>query len=282
MKPLIEVKNITKIYNGGEVSTKALTDVSFEIEKGEFVAIVGPSGSGKSTLMHILGCLDIPTSGTYIINGKNVEHMNDDELAEIRNKEIGFVFQAYNLLSRTSSTKNVSLPMAYAGIPKKEREERAKQLLESVGLGNKLYNMPSQLSGGERQRVAIARSMATDPSIILADEPTGNLASKQGMEIMDIFEELNKKGHTIVLITHDEDIAARAKRIISIMDGKIIGDTKNEKNRAGIKNPAEKVKIDKKENKGAKKMKIGEIFEEGISVLKNIKIRGKLSFISIP
>ena len=253
MKPLIEVKNITKIYNGGEVSTKALTDVSFEIEKGEFVAIVGPSGSGKSTLMHILGCLDIPTSGTYIINGKNVEHMNDDELAEIRNKEIGFVFQAYNLLSRTSSIKNVSLPMAYAGIPKKEREERAKQLLESVGLGNKLYNMPSQLSGGERQRVAIARSMATDPSIILADEPTGNLASKQGMEIMDIFEELNKKGHTIVLITHDEDIAARAKRIISIMDGKIIGDTKNEKSQAGIKNQAEKIKIDEKENKGAKK-----------------------------
>ena len=252
MKPLIEVKNITKIYNGGEVSTQALTDVSFEIERGEFVAIVGSSGSGKSTLMHILGCLDIPTSGTYIINGKNVEHMNDDELAEIRNKEIGFVFQAYNLLSRTSSIKNVSLPMAYAGIPKKEREERAKQLLESVGLGNKLYNMPSQLSGGERQRVAIARSMATDPSIILADEPTGNLASKQGMEIMDIFEELNKKGHTIVLITHDEDIAARAKRIISIMDGKIIGDTKNEKDRARIKNPAEKVKIDKKENKGAK------------------------------
>ena len=253
MKPLIEVKNITKIYNGGEVSTQALTDVSFEIEKGEFVAIVGPSGSGKSTLMHILGCLDIPTSGTYIINGKNVEHMNDDELAEIRNKEIGFVFQAYNLLSRTSSIKNISLPMAYAGIPKKERKERAKQLLESVGLGNKLYNMPNQLSGGERQRVAIARSMATDPSIILADEPTGNLASKQGMEIIGIFEELNKKGHTIVLITHDEDIAARAKRIISIMDGKIIGDTKNEKSRARIKNPAEKVKIDEKENKGAKK-----------------------------
>ena len=253
MKPLIEVKNITKIYNGGEVSTQALTDVSFEIERGEFVAIVGPSGSGKSTLMHILGCLDIPTSGTYIINGKNVEHMNDDELAEIRNKEIGFVFQAYNLLSRTSSIKNVSLPMAYAGVSKKEREERAKLLLESVGLGNKLYNMPSQLSGGERQRVAIARSMATDPSIILADEPTGNLASKQGMEIMDIFEELNKKGHTIVLITHDEDIAARAKRIISIMDGKIIGDTKNEKSHTGIKNQAEKVKIDEKENKGAKK-----------------------------
>jgi putative ABC transport system ATP-binding protein len=247
MKPLIEVKNITKIYNGGEVSTQALTDVSFEIEKGEFVAVVGPSGSGKSTLMHILGCLDVPTSGTYIINGKNVEHMNDDELAEIRNKEIGFVFQAYNLLSRTSSIKNVSLPMAYAGVPKKERTERAKQLLESVGLGNKLYNMPSQLSGGERQRVAIARSMATDPSIILADEPTGNLASKQGMEIIDIFEELNKKGHTIVLITHDEDIAKRAKRIISIIDGKIVGDTKNEKDYKRIKIPAEGTKIDNKE-----------------------------------
>jgi putative ABC transport system ATP-binding protein len=247
MKPLIEVKNITKIYNGGEVSTQALTDVSFEIEKGEFVAVVGPSGSGKSTLMHILGCLDVPTSGTYIINGKNVEHMNDDELAEIRNKEIGFVFQAYNLLSRTSSIKNVSLPMAYAGVPKKERTERAKQLLESVGLGNKLYNMPSQLSGGERQRVAIARSMATDPSIILADEPTGNLASKQGMEIIDIFEELNKKGHTIVLITHDEDIAKRAKRIISIMDGKIVGDTKNEKDYKRIKISAEGTKIDNKE-----------------------------------
>jgi len=247
MKPLIEVKNITKIYNGGEVSTQALTDVSFEIEKGEFVAVVGPSGSGKSTLMHILGCLDVPTSGKYIINGKNVEHMNDDELAEIRNKEIGFVFQAYNLLSRTSSIKNVSLPMAYAGVPKKERTERAKQLLESVGLGNKLYNMPSQLSGGERQRVAIARSMATDPSIILADEPTGNLASKQGMEIIDIFEELNKKGHTIVLITHDEDIAKRAKRIISIMDGKIVGDTKNEKDYKRIKIPAEGTKIDNKE-----------------------------------
>ena len=247
MKPLIEVKNITKIYNGGEVSTQALTDVSFEIEKGEFVAVVGPSGSGKSTLMHILGCLDVPTSGTYVINGKNVENMNDDELAEIRNKEIGFVFQAYNLLSRTSSIKNVSLPMAYAGVPKKERTERAKQLLESVGLGNKLYNMPSQLSGGERQRVAIARSMATDPSIILADEPTGNLASKQGMEIIDIFEELNKKGHTIVLITHDEDIAKRAKRIISIIDGKIVGDTKNEKDYKRIKIPAEGTKIDNKE-----------------------------------
>ncbi len=225
MIPLIDVKGITKIYNGGEIATKALSDVSFEIEKGEFVAIVGPSGSGKSTLMHILGCLDIPTSGTYIINGRNVENMNDDELANIRNKEIGFVFQAYNLLSRTTSIKNVCLPMIYAGIPKTERYERAKKLLISVGLGNKLFNSPNQLSGGEKQRVAIARSMATEPSIILADEPTGNLASKQSMEIMDIFDELNIKGNTIILITHEENIAKRAKRIISIMDGKIVNDT---------------------------------------------------------
>ncbi|HOA18720.1 MAG TPA: ABC transporter ATP-binding protein [bacterium] len=225
MIPLIDVKGITKIYNGGEIATKALSDVSFEIEKGEFVAIVGPSGSGKSTLMHILGCLDIPTSGTYIINGRNVENMNDDELANIRNKEIGFVFQAYNLLSRTTSIKNVCLPMIYAGIPKTERYERAKNLLISVGLGNKLFNSPNQLSGGEKQRVAIARSMATEPSIILADEPTGNLASKQSMEIMDIFDELNIKGNTIILITHEENIAKRAKRIISIMDGKIVNDT---------------------------------------------------------
>lgn len=231
MKPLIEVKGITKIYNGGEVETQALSGVSFEIEKGEFVAIVGPSGSGKSTLMHILGCLDTPTSGTYIINGKSIEKMSDDELAEIRNKEIGFVFQAYNLLPRTSSLKNVCLPMTYADIPKSERVDKAKKLLESVGLENKLHNQPNQLSGGEKQRVAIARSMATDPSIILADEPTGNLASKQSMEIMNIFENLNKKGHTIVLITHEEDIAKKAKRIISIMDGKIVNDTCNVKSK---------------------------------------------------
>lgn len=227
MKPLIEARNITKIYNGGEIQTQALVDVSFEINNGEFVAIVGPSGSGKSTLMHILGCLDIPTSGSYIINGKNVDNLKDDELAEIRNKEIGFVFQAYNLLSRTSSLKNVCLPMAYAEIPKKERFEKAKKLLESVGLGNKLDNAPNQLSGGEKQRVAIARALSTNPSIVLADEPTGNLATKQAQEIMDIFEDLNKKGHTIVVITHEEDIAARAKRIISIVDGKIVSDRKN-------------------------------------------------------
>ena len=236
MKPLIEVKNVSKIYNNGEVSSKALVDISFEISEGEFVAIVGPSGSGKSTLMHIMGCLDTPTSGTCIINGKNVERMNDDELAEIRNKEIGFVFQAYNLLPRTTSIKNVSLPMAYADVPKSERVERAKKFLESVGLGSKLQNYPNQLSGGEKQRVAIARALATEPSIILADEPTGNLASKQSMEIMDIFEDLNKKGHTIVLITHEDDIARRAKRTISLIDGKIVKDTKiNSKDKNEVK-----------------------------------------------
>ena len=228
MKPLIEIINITKVYNGGEVSTQALSNISFIIEKGEFVAIVGPSGSGKSTLMHILGCLDTPTSGNYIINGRVVEEMHDDDLAEIRNKEIGFVFQSYNLLSRTSSIRNVCLPMAYAGIPKNERHEKALRLLQSVGLVNKLHNTPSQLSGGERQRVAIARSMATEPSIILADEPTGNLSSKQSIEIMDIFEDLNNKGNTIVIITHEENIAKRAKRIISLMDGRIVGDTKSD------------------------------------------------------
>ena len=229
MTPLIEVKDVTKTYNGGEIKTQALCGVSFDIKKGEFVAIVGPSGSGKSTLMHIIGCLDIPTSGTYAINGKNVEKMSDNELADIRNKEIGFVFQSYNLLSRTSSLNNVCLPMAYAGIPKKERQERATELLKSVGLGNKLENSPNQLSGGEKQRVAIARALSVNPSIILADEPTGNLASKQSMEIMNIFEDLNIKGHTIVLITHEEEIAKKAKRTISLVDGKIVSDKTNGK-----------------------------------------------------
>lgn len=221
---MLEVKNVSKVYENGTVKTVALDNVSFKIEKGEFVAIIGPSGSGKSTLMHILGALDIPTSGEYLLNNTNIEHMNDDELAEIRNKEIGFVFQAYNLLARSSALKNVALPMMYAGIPKKERYQRALEALQAVGLDDKLNNQPNQLSGGQKQRVAIARALAMNPSILLADEPTGNLPTKQSGEIMDIFDKLNKDGHTVLVITHEDTIAARAKRVISIVDGKIISD----------------------------------------------------------
>lgn len=224
---MLEIKDITKVYNNGDVKTVALDGVSFKIEPGEFVAIVGPSGSGKSTLMHIIGALDVATSGSYLINGTNVENMSGDQLAEIRNKEIGFVFQAYNLLARTSSLKNVALPMAYGDIPKKERLEKAKKILESVDLGDKLENHPNQLSGGQKQRVAIARALAMEPTIILADEPTGNLPTSQSAEIMDIFENLNKKGHTIIVITHEDEIAARAKRVITLVDGKIVSDNQN-------------------------------------------------------
>ncbi|MFZ5424640.1 MAG: ABC transporter ATP-binding protein [Patescibacteria group bacterium] len=228
---MLEVKNVSKIYENGSVKTIALDDVSFKIEKGEFVAIIGPSGSGKSTLMHILGALDIPTSGEYLLNNTNVEHMDDDELADIRNKEIGFVFQAYNLLARSSALKNVSLPMMYAGIPKKERYYRAVSALEAVELGDKLNNEPNQLSGGQKQRVAIARALSMNPSILLADEPTGNLPTKQSAEIMDIFDTLNIKGHTVLVITHEDEIAARAKRVITLVDGKVVSDKKGKHER---------------------------------------------------
>ncbi len=224
---MIEAKSISKIYSTGDIQTTALDHVSFKINKGEFVAIMGPSGSGKSTLMHILGALDVPTSGKYILNGKNIEHLNDDELAEIRNKEIGFVFQAYNLLARTPALKNVCIPMMYAGISKKEREQRAKEVLAAVGLEDKLASTSNQLSGGQRQRVAIARALSMNPSILLADEPTGNLPTSQSSEIMDIFEKLNKEGHTVVVITHEEAVASRAKRIITLIDGKIVHDDPN-------------------------------------------------------
>lgn len=221
---MLSIKNVTKIYNGEEIQTQALNNISFEVDKGEFVAIMGPSGSGKSTLMHILGALDLPTSGSYSINGVNIEKMKEDELSEIRNKRIGFVFQAYNLLSRTSALKNVMLPMVYAGIKRKDQENRAKEMLELVGLGNKLNNKPNQLSGGQKQRVAIARALVMNPDIILADEPTGNLATSQSEEIMNIFTDLNQKGHTIIIITHEEDIAKKTKRIITLVDGKITED----------------------------------------------------------
>lgn len=220
-KAIITIKNVSKIYHTGEIETKALDDVSFEIKKGEFVAIMGPSGSGKSTLMHILGALDKPTLGKYILDGENVENLNDDELSDIRNRKIGFVFQAFNLLPRTSAIKNVMLPMAYAGTPKQDRFKTAKKYLEMVGLSDRLENTPAQLSGGQQQRVAIARSLVLNPAIILADEPTGNIASNQAAEIMDIFTKLNKEGKTIIMITHEPDIAEYANRTITIKDGKI-------------------------------------------------------------
>jgi len=221
---MIQVSHVSKIYKTGDVEVKALDDVSFKIEKGEFVAIMGPSGSGKSTLMHIIGALDTPTSGTYTLDGENVENLTDDELADIRNRKIGFVFQFFNLLPRTSALKNVELPMVYGGVKKEQREATARKLLELVDLSNRLGNAPNQLSGGQQQRVAIARSLVMNPAIILADEPTGNIATAQAEEIMAIFQKLNKEGRTIVMITHESDIAEHAKRIIHIRDGKIVED----------------------------------------------------------
>ncbi len=231
MKIIIEVNHLSKIYKTDSLETVALSDVSFKIKEGEFVAIMGPSGSGKSTLMHILGALDKPTSGDYMLDGKKVENLTDDELAEIRNQKIGFIFQAYNLLPRTTALKNVMLPMMYGGIPKKERIEKAKKYLEMVGLGDRMDYTPNQLSGGQQQRVAIARALSMNPAILLADEPTGNIASIQAEEIMAIFQKLNDEGHTIVMITHEHDIAEHARRIIHIRDGKIIQDGNGHKQR---------------------------------------------------
>lgn len=224
---MIHISHLSKIYKTGDVETKALDDVSFDIKEGEFVAIMGPSGSGKSTLMHMVGALDTPTSGEYILDGENVSKLSDDELADIRNRKIGFVFQAFNLLARRSAMENVMLPMRYGGVKKEERVGIAKKYLEMVGLGDRLHHTSNQLSSGQMQRVAIARSLVMNPSIILADEPTGNIASHQAEEIMKIFQELNEKGHMIVMITHEQDIAEHAKRIIHIRDGKIIKDLKN-------------------------------------------------------
>lgn len=206
-----------------------MDDVSFEVKKGEFVAIMGPSGSGKSTLMHLLGALDKPTKGNYFLGGDDVSKLDDDELAEIRNKKVGFVFQAYNLLPRTAALKNVMVPMIYGDVPKEERTKKAKKYLEMVGLGDRLYHTSGQLSGGEQQRVAIARALSMNPSILLADEPTGNIATKQAEEIMEIFQDLNKRGHTIVMITHEEEIAEYAKRTIHLRDGRIVKDKENSK-----------------------------------------------------
>jgi len=216
---MMELKQITKTYNNGKIELEALKGISLKIDQGEFVSVIGPSGSGKSTFMNILGCLDTPTTGEYYFENKEISHFTEDELAEIRNQKIGFVFQKFNLLTKLNVFENVELPLMYRGMNSKERKERALSLLEDVGLGNRLGHIPSELSGGEQQRVAIARALAGDPSLILADEPTGNLDSKSGKEIMDIFKVLSKKGRTIVLITHDMDVATHAKRIVSIKDG---------------------------------------------------------------
>ena len=234
-KPIIEVTNLVKSYNTGELETTVLHGISLTINEGEFVAIMGPSGSGKSTLMHILGALDLPTKGTYKLDGKNVEKLTDDELADIRNKKIGFIFQAYNLLPRTSAIDNVIVPMEYAGISDTKAREKAKKLLELVGLGERIDYTPNKLSGGQQQRVAIARSMAMDPAILLADEPTGNIASAQAEEVMEIFQKINRQGRTIVMITHEPDIAEHAKRIIHIKDGIVAQDKNGHKQRMIIK-----------------------------------------------
>lgn len=230
MKPLIQLKNIHKSYPLDGFDLEILKGINLEIAAGEFVAIMGPSGSGKSTLMNILGCLDTPTSGEYILDGENIEHLNGDQLAEIRNRKIGFVFQGFNLLSRTLAIENVELPMVYAGVPDKEREERAAKALDSVGLHERMHHQPNQLSGGQQQRVAIARAIVNEAPIIFADEPTGNLDTKMSVEIMDLFTKLNENLHrTIILVTHEEDIALFAKRIIKIVDGEIHSDIINKK-----------------------------------------------------
>ncbi|TDR26149.1 ABC transporter ATP-binding protein [Flavobacterium cheniae] len=225
--PLIKITNIKRDFPLGNEIVYVLKGIDLEINKGEYVALMGPSGSGKSTLMNILGCLDTPTSGTYILNGKHVSEMQDDELAGIRNKEIGFVFQTFNLMPRTTALDNVALPMVYAGHSKSERVERATEVLTQVGLNDRMDHKPNQLSGGQRQRVAVARALVNKPSIILADEPTGNLDSKTSVEIMNLFNEIHAKGNTVILVTHEEDIAAYAHRIIRLRDGLIESDTMN-------------------------------------------------------
>jgi putative ABC transport system ATP-binding protein len=221
---LIHIVNVVKTYDMGAEKVHALSGVSVDIERNDYISIMGPSGSGKSTLMNIIGCLDTPTSGLYQIDGQNVSDMTDNELAAIRNMKIGFVFQTFNLLPRSTSLHNVELPLIYAGVPASERKERAEHAMASVGLADRMMHKPNELSGGQRQRVAVARALVNNPSIILADEPTGNLDSKTGIEIMQLFDELQKQGNTIILVTHEEDIAAHASRVLRLFDGKIASD----------------------------------------------------------
>ncbi len=231
---MIRIKDLKKVYKLGEIEVEALRNVNLHIKGGEFTSVMGPSGSGKSTLMNILGCLDRPTSGYYYLDQIRVDQMSSDELAEIRNKKIGFVFQSFNLLSRSSALKNVELPMLYAGTKPNERRERAIEALGKVGLSDRMYHKPNELSGGQRQRVAIARSLVNNPAIVLADEPTGNLDSKSGIEIMGIFQRLNEEGTTVILVTHESDIAAMAKRVIHFKDGEMADDHETGKAEVGV------------------------------------------------
>jgi len=235
--PLISIRAIAKTYVVGLEIIHALTSVDLKVRKGEYVALMGPSGSGKSTLMNILGCLDTPSSGEYILNGIKVSEMTDNELAEVRNKEIGFVFQTFNLLPRSTALDNVALPLVYSGVSRTQREERALQALENVGLGNRVKHKPNELSGGQRQRVAVARALVNHPSIILADEPTGNLDTKTSIEIMGLLEEIHRGGNTIILVTHEEDIALHANRIVRMRDGAVESDQPNQNVRT-ISEPA--------------------------------------------
>ena len=229
MGKVIEIHDIVKNYQVGSVIVRALRSLTVIIERNEYVAIMGPSGSGKSTLMNLIGCLDTPTSGTYNLNGTDVSKMEDNMLAEIRNKEIGFIFQTFNLLPRYTALENVTLPLIYAGIPRAEREQMAIETLEQVGLADRMTHKPNELSGGQRQRVAIARALVNKPSIILADEPTGNLDSKTSIDIMGLLDEIHKKGNTVIVVTHEEDIARHAARIIKLIDGEVSSDVQNEK-----------------------------------------------------
>ncbi len=228
LETLVEVQDMCKVYNPGENEVRALDHVSLKIQTGEFVAIIGHSGSGKSTLMNMLGCLDVPTSGQYFLNGKDVSHMTDDELSDIRNMEIGFIFQGFNLIPNLTAQENVELPLIYRGVGKKEREALAMESLDMVGLSHRMDHKPSEMSGGQQQRVAIARAIAAKPPVILADEPTGNLDSKSTQEIMNVLKDLHKSGRTVILITHDDEIAAQVKRVIRIKDGRIEADFMNE------------------------------------------------------
>ena len=228
MSALVEIQDISKIYNPGENEVRALDHISLTIQKGEFVAIIGQSGSGKSTLMNMIGCLDVPTEGTYILNGQNVSKLSDNELSDIRNQEIGFIFQGFNLIANLTAQENVELPLIYRGVPKKERHELSVAALKKVGLAHRMDHRPSEMSGGQQQRVAISSAIAQAPPVILADEPTGNLDSASSMEILDILKQLHAENRTVILITHDNDIAKQAKRVIRIKDGKIERDYENE------------------------------------------------------